>query len=273
MSNIALPKKIEFEKGDRLNQEIISIEPCFPGYGITLGNSIRRVLLSSLPGAAVVGVKIKGASHEFMALPHVKEDVLDIILNLKQLRLKILEDTEEEIKLNIEVHGAKEVTAADIEKNSSVEIANPELVLAHITDMAGNLNMEIFVAKGRGYRATENIEDRIHDHEIGYIATDAIFSPVVSVGIHIENVRVGKMTNWEKIILDVVTDGTITPHDAFEKSVQILIGQFNALIGKKAEEIEEADDVVEVEEVAEMEEENPEEETTEKKRRGRPKKN
>ncbi len=229
MKNIALPQKIEFKKGEKPNEKLVVIEPCYPGYGITIGNSLRRVLLSSLPGAAVVGVKIEGAEHEFSTLPHVKEDVLEIILNLKQLRLKVFSD--EVVKLELDVHGKKEVKAKDIKKNSDVEIVNPDLTIAHITDMAGSLNMEIYVSKGIGYETIDNRENR--KKEIGYIEIDSIFSPIVSVGVKVENVRVGKMTNWDKLILDITTDGTITPEDAFEAAVKILIEQFKALIGEK----------------------------------------
>ncbi|MFH1662079.1 MAG: DNA-directed RNA polymerase subunit alpha [Candidatus Falkowbacteria bacterium] len=227
MEKIALPKKIDFIKGDKANQKRVVIEPCYPGYGATLGNAVRRVLLSSLPGAAVVGVKIKGADHEFMALPHVKEDVLEIILNLKQLRLKVHSD--EVVKLELDVHGEKEVKASDIKKDSQVEIINSDLVLANVTDMAGNLNMEIYVSKGKGYEMVENRKGESRD--IGYIEIDSIFSPVSLVGIKVENVRVGKMTDWDKLILDIKTDGIITPEEAFEQSVKILIEQFNSLIG------------------------------------------
>ncbi len=232
MEKISLPKKIKFEKGQQPNQQIITVEPCYPGYGTTLGNPLRRVLLSSLPGAAVVGVKIKGADHEFMALPHIKEDVLEIIMNLKQLRLKAHSD--EIIKLELAAHSEKAVKASDIKKESLVEIANPNLTLAHITDMAGSLNMEIFVSCGKGYETIESREEE--KHEVGYIEIDSIFSPVLSVSVNIENVRVGKMTNWDKLILDITTDGTITPEQAFKQAVKILIEQFNALIGKKADD-------------------------------------
>ena len=270
-----MPKKIDFKDGQKLNQGIITIEPCYPGYGITLGNSLRRVLLSSLPGAAVTGVKIKGANHEFMTLPHIKEDILEIILNLKLLRLKVFGD--EEVKLELDVHGEKVIEASDITKNSQAEIVNQDLVLAHITDMAGSLHMEIFVNNGRGYRPVENIEDK--KNEIGYIEIDSIFSPVLFVGIKVENVRVGKMTNWDKLVLDIFTDGTITFQQAFEQAVQILIDQFSSLIkktkdekpviktDKKKEEIKEtikAD--IEVSEDQEIEEKP-------KKKRGRPRKN
>jgi DNA-directed RNA polymerase subunit alpha len=246
---------------------LVIVEPCFPGYGITLGNSLRRVLLSSLPGAAVVGVKIKGADHEFMSLPHVKEDVLEIILNLKQLRFKLHSD--EVVKMELEAHGEKEVKAKDFTKNSEAEIANPDLSIAHITDMAGNLQIEIFVQKGRGY---ETIEARERSkHELGYIELDSPFSPVTSVSVNVENVRVGKMTNWDKLILSITTDGTISVEEAFRKSTEILIEQFGALIGKEAEEPEEAAEPA-TEEIIEEKTEAEEKPDESKKKRGRPKK-
>jgi len=226
MQNIALPKKIDFKQGSNPNEGIITVEPLFPGYGMTLGNSLRRVLLSSLPGAAVIGAKIKGASHEFMALPHVKEDVLELILNLKQLRFKIF--TEEEVRLDLKVKGKKTVTAGDITKNSQVEIKNPDLVLAHITDESGSLEMEITAREGRGYKMTEGAKK--DNREIGYIEIDSIFSPVILVRINVENTRVGKMTNWDKLILDVKTDGTINSEQAFNEAVKILVDQYSSLL-------------------------------------------
>ena len=172
MQNIALPKKIEFKTGTDPKEGTITVEPLFPGYGMTLGNSLRRVLLSSLPGAAVIGAKIKGASHEFMALPHVKEDVLEMILNLKQLRLQVF--SEEEIHLDLKVKGKKTVTAGDITKNSQVVIKNPELVLAHVTDEGGSLDMEIVVKEGRGYKMVDGTKKE--NREIGYIEIDSVFS-------------------------------------------------------------------------------------------------
>ncbi len=254
MQNIALPKKIEFKAGKDLHEGIVTVEPLFPGYGMTLGNSLRRVLLSSLPGAAVIGAKIKGASHEFMALPHVKEDVLEILLNLKQLRLKTF--TEEEVRLELKVKGKKTVKAGDITKNSEVEIKNPELVIAHITDEAGSLDIEITVQEGRGYKMAENVKKDAR--EIGYIEIDSIFSPVTLVSISVENTRVGKMTNWDKLVLDIKTDGTITAENAFNEAVKILVDQYSSFLtisGQKEEkvvveetvaaEIEEADEAKE----------------------------
>ena len=251
MQNIALPQKIDFKKGEEQNRGSVVIEPCYPGYGTTLGNSLRRVLLSSLPGAAVVGVKIKGVTHEFSTLPHVKEDVLEIILNLKQLRLKVHSD--EIVKLDLEVHGEKEVKAGDITKNSEVEVINGNLALAHITDMAGSLKMEIYVSRGRGYETIESRGEK--SKEIGYIEVDSIFSPVISVGINIENTRVGKMINWDKLSLDILTDGTLTPEEAFKQSVEILINQFGALVGQEKAEVaaEEEQETAAEEEEAEEE--------------------
>lgn len=261
MQNIALPKKIEFLKGEQANQEAIVIEPLYPGYGMTLGNSLRRVLLSSLPGAAVTGVKIKGVSHEFMALPHIKEDVLELILNLKQLRLRVF--SEEEIKLELKVKGKKKVTAADI-KGSEVEIKNPDLVLATITDEAGSLEMEIYVKEGRGYKMSEG--DKKENKDINFMEIDSIFSPVLSVSIDVENARVGKMTNWDKLVLNVKTDGTISPRDAFEESVKILVEQFGSLLAtnKEDEEIEEVKPAMVLDEVVAEEAEEEAEETPKK---------
>lgn len=236
MQNIANPKKIDFKSISNPNEGVITVEPLFPGYGMTLGNSLRRVLLSSLPGAAVIGVKIKGASHEFMALPHIKEDVLELILNLKQVRFKVF--TEDEIRLELKVKGKKVVTAGDITKNSQLEIKNPELVIANITDEAGSLEAEILVKGGRGYKMPEG--SKKENKEIGFIEIDSIFSPVTQVSIKVDSVRVGKMTNWDKLILDVKTDGTISPEEAFNEATKILVEQFKALlpenIGREAEE-------------------------------------
>lgn len=258
MEKIALPKKIEFKNNGSINEELVIIEPLFPGYGNTVGNSLRRVLLSSLPGSAVIGVKIKGVKHEFMALPGVKEDIVDIILNLKQLRLKILNDSDEVIKLELNAQGKKQVTAKDIKKNSQVEIINEDLVLATITDSTGNLSMEISVSNGRGYTLAERNSKEIK--EVDYIDIDSIFSPVVGVSYKVENVRVGKMTNWDKLVLDIKTDGTISVRDAFEKSVKILIDQFNSLVGleKGEKEVEEKKDDQEKEEIKDTEDKEEE---------------
>ncbi len=232
MQKIALPKKFKFIKGDNDNKGQIVIDPCYPGYGVTLGNALRRVMLSSLPGAAPLGVKIKGADHEFSTLSHLKEDLLEFVLNIKQLRLKMF--TEEPVKLELKVHGKKEIKASDIAKNTDVEIINKDLVFGSITSMSGNIEMEITVGRGMGYETVE--ERETENKEIGFIEIDSIFSPVMNVGIEVENARVGKMTNWDKLVIDIETDGTISPEDAFKSSVDILIEQFSALTSDVKEE-------------------------------------
>lgn len=232
MGNIALPKNIKFEKTDKSNNTLVKIGPCLPGFGITLSNAIRRVLFSSMPGAAPIGIVIEGVEHEFMALEHLQEDILEFVLNLKQLRLKMFSD--EIIELELDIHGKKEITAADIIKNSDVEIVNPELVLGRITDMTGSFKASIFVKKGMGFEMVESRETK--EKRVNYIEIDAIFSPVTHVGINVENARVGKVTNWDKFTLDITTDGTVTPEEAFNESVKILIEQLSALEGKNIEE-------------------------------------
>ncbi|HZJ42098.1 MAG TPA: DNA-directed RNA polymerase subunit alpha [Patescibacteria group bacterium] len=268
MQKIANPKKINFQAPDSPNQGVITIEPLFPGYGMTLGNSLRRVLLSSLPGAAVTAVKIKGASHEFMAIPHVKEDVLELVLNFKQLRMKVF--TEEEIRLELKVSGKKKVTAADITNDSRLEIKNPELVLATITDASGSLEVEIIIKNGRGYKMTEG--SKRENKEVGFLEIDSIFSPVTIVSISVDNARVGKMTNWDKLSLNVKTDGTVSPEEAFNEAVKILVDQFGALLpgalDSEEEEVKELE-TGEEEKEPEVEEKVKEEviEDTEKKKK------
>lgn len=254
MQNISLAQKVDFQKGELKNQEIVTVEPLYPGYGITIGNSIRRILLSSLSGAAVIGVKIKGVNHEFMGLKNIKEDALEMILNLKQLRLKIHSD--EEVKLTLSVKGKKEVKASDIEKNADIEIVNPDLVIANITDKTGELEMEIFVKKGMGYKLADT--DKKKNSELGYIEIDSVFSPVISTSINVENVRVGQMTDWDKLSLIIQTDGSVSVKDVFDASIKILVDQFNALIGIKEE-------VIEGEKVEEPKEEIKEDEKEDKK--------
>lgn len=260
MQKIALPKKVSFVPGERPNVGSVIIEPLAPGYGTTLGNALRRVLLASLPGTAVIGAKIEGASHEFMAIPNIQEDVLEIMLNLKKIRFE-LDENVDEARLNLSAFGEKEVTAADIEKQAGVTVVNPELVLAHITDMSGKLTMEIFVRRGLGYETIETREEG--KKELGYIEIDSIFSPVLHVGLDIENVRVGKMVNWEKIVLNVETDGTIDFKDAFAKANDILIDQFSAVKEMATNPIEDQPAVEEP--VEEAVEEAPEEEPKKKK--------
>lgn len=232
MEEISLPTKIEISKSQK-NKASLVIEPCFPGYGLTLGNSLRRVLLSSLPGAAVTAVKIKGADHEFSALPFVDEDVVRIILNLKQLRLKVHRN--EPVKIFLKAKGEREVTAKDIKATSDVEIANPELHIATLTDKKAELDMELTVARGRGYQPVEQREGE--KREIGEIAVDAIFTPIQKVSYQIDNIRVGEMTNYDKLNIDIETDGTMTPKEAMEKAAEVLVSHFSLLAGLKAKKV------------------------------------
>lgn len=225
MESLLLPSKIRFTRGDRPNQGVLTVEPCTQGYGTTIGNALRRVLLSSLPGAAVTAVKIKGAEHEFSALQNVKEDVLEIILNLKALRLKCFSD--QPVKLQLSEKGEKAVTAADFSKNADVEIVNPDLVIANLTDKSANLELEITVEQGRGYRTTE---DRAKEKlDLGTIAIDALYSPVLNVSYKVEATRLGERTDYDKLVLSVETDGTVDPIDACRNAIAILLDHFNLL--------------------------------------------
>jgi DNA-directed RNA polymerase subunit alpha len=231
MENILLPSSIRFEESERPNEGMLIVEPCFQGYGTTLGNALRRVLLSSLPGAAVTAVKIKGVSHEFQALEDVKEDALEIILNLKSLRMKVFSD--EPVVLKVSSKGIKKVTGADIDPNADVEIINPELVIANVTNDDATLEMEITVRKGRGYSPTEERPNEVHD--LGTIGIDALFSPIRNVGYRVEDTRVGEITNYDKLIMTIETDGTVTPQEAVNESTKILIDYFNLLLQNPAE--------------------------------------
>lgn len=231
MENILLPSRIQFDEGERPNEGVLIIEPCFHGYGTTLGNALRRVLLSSLPGAAVTAVKIRGVNHEFQAVKGVKEDALEIILNVKSLRLKCFSD--EPVKLELSVKGSKTVTAGEIVPNADVEIINPELVLATVTDDSATFEMELTVRRGRGYTTSEERTGEAQ-REIGTIAIDALFSPVRNVGYRVENTRVGEITNYDKLVMNIETDGTISPKEAVEESAKILIDHFSILTNHQA---------------------------------------
>lgn len=223
MQSITLPKKSKFiETGENSGKFII--DDCYPGYGTTLGNSLRRVLLSSLDGAAATAIKIKGVSHEFSTIEGVLEDVVQIILNTKKLRFKSFSD--DPIRLNLKFNGKGEITGKDIKGTSEVEIINKDQIIATSTNPKTELEMEIEVAKGIGYIPVELQEKR---DEIGWISIDAIYTPVKRVNYNVENMRVGKRTDYERIVLEILTDGTVTPTDAFNKAVMILVEQFSVL--------------------------------------------
>ncbi|MCR4278668.1 MAG: DNA-directed RNA polymerase subunit alpha [bacterium] len=225
MESILLPSKISFNKGERPNEGVLTVEPCTQGYGTTIGNAFRRVLLSSLPGAAVTAVRIKGVEHEFSTIPHVKEDALEVILNLKALRVKLHSD--EPVKLSLSVKGEKTITASDFDANADVEIVNPDHFIASLTDPAASFEIEITVSPGRGYRSTE--ERGKEKMDIGTIAIDALYSPVLNVSYKVEQTRVGERTDYDKLVLRVETDGSIDAIDACKQAVKILLDHFNLL--------------------------------------------
>jgi DNA-directed RNA polymerase subunit alpha len=199
------------------------IEPLEAGYGMTLGNALRRVLLSSLPGAAVTSIKIEGVSHEFQDVPHVKEDVTDIVLNVKKLRLRSF--SERPVSMHIDVTGERTVTAADIQAPSVIEIVNPDQLICTLDSADAHLEMELVVETGKGYIPAESKED----DPIGQIPVDAIYTPVQKVNYTVEHTRVGQMTNYDKIILQIWTDGTITPDEAMRQGAQVLVQHFQMI--------------------------------------------
>ncbi len=203
------------------------VEPLHTGYGMTLGNSIRRVLLSSIAGAAITAFKIEGVSHEFTTVPGAKEDVVDIMQNLKSIRFRVYSD--EPQTLRIEKKGKGVVTAKDIKTNADVEVVNGSQVIATIDDDKASFVADIIVETGRGYRTIDESGNR---KPSDMIALDAIYSPVLRVRYKVESTRVGQMTDLDKLIITVDTDGTITPKDAFEEANAILVNQYTALAGQ-----------------------------------------
>ena len=204
-----------------------SVEPLHSGYGMTLGNSLRRVLLSSISGAAVTSFKIEGVTHEFTTVAGVKEDVVDIMLKLKGVRFRVYGDDIQ--NLRIVKKGKGIVTAKDIQVNADVEVVNPDHVIATIDDDKATLTVDMTVEVGRGYRT---IEEQTARKAGDMIALDAVFSPVLRVRYKVENTRVGQTTDLDKLLITVDTDGSISPTDAFEEAAAVLVNQYTALAGK-----------------------------------------
>lgn len=204
-----------------------AVEPLHSGYGMTLGNSLRRVLLSSIAGAAVTSFKIEGATHEFTTVPGVKEDVVDIMMSLKGIQFRVYGDDSQ--SLRIVKKGKGVITAKDIQLNADVEVVNPDHVIATVDDDKAEFIMDLVVETGRGYRTIDEVAAK---KASDMIAVDAIFSPVLRVRYKVENTRVGQMTDLDKLLITVETDGTITPRDAFEEASAILVNQYTALAGK-----------------------------------------
>jgi len=225
-TNITLPSKPRVVSEDAFSG-VYEVDGLYPGYGHTLGNSLRRIILSSLPGAAITQVKIDGVQHEFSTIAGVKEDVITILLNLK--RVRILMHSETPLTLSLKVSGAKVVTAGDITAPSQVEILNPEQKIAEITDKSTTFSVDLTVEHGLGYVPRE-----VHQKEkmdIGTIALDAVFTPIRRVNYEVENMRVGDRTDFNRLRVFIETDGTLTPKDAFENSIEIMIHQLKSIIG------------------------------------------
>lgn len=233
-NNILLPSKPRVvEESNTIGK--YEIDGLYPGYGHTLGNSLRRIILSSLTGAAVTSIKIAGVSHEFSSIKGVKEDVINIILNLKKLRFAISSDEEQTV--TVKVKGAKKITGADLKLPGQVTLSNPEMLIATLTDKDAEFDAEITIEKGIGYVPKELLKkDRV---EIGTIHLDAAFSPIVQANYDVEQMRVGDRTDFNKLKLMIQTDGTITPKEAVEKSIEIMITQLKAIVGFKEDDLEE----------------------------------
>lgn len=210
---------------------VYEIDGFYPGFGHTLGNSLRRMILSSLPGASITSVKIAGISHEFSTMNGVKEDVITLLLNLKRVRIKML--TDEPQTLSLKVKGVQEIKASDIKVPGQVTILNPDIVIAHVTDKNAELSMEITVEKGLGYVSKELLQKNRVD--IGTITVDAVFTPIRKVSYEVENMRVGDRTDFNRLRINIETDGSITPREALEKAVEIMIHQLKAIVGFREE--------------------------------------
>ncbi len=225
MEHVFLPTTVEFLGTETPNIGKVIITPCHQGYGTTLGNALRRVLLSSLPGGAVESVKIAGVQHEFSAVPGVLEDVVEIILNLKQIA--VISHSETPVTLSLSKKGIGDVVAGDFSKNSDVEVVNPGLKIATITDKNFTLDMEISIGRGRGYIPVSEKETK--QLSLGTIAIDSLYTPIRDVGYNVEMTRVGDITDYEKLTLTIETNGTVTPKDALSQATKILMDYFGLI--------------------------------------------
>ena len=231
MKHQILSESVELKKiSEKDNVGVFTVDGLYTGYGLTIGNSLRRVLLSSLPGAAVTQIKIKGVEHEFSTLPGMTEDIVEFTLNLKKIRFKMLTDEPQTIILK--AHGEKEVTAGNIKTTAFIEVVNPELHLATLTKKNSELDMELIVEKGLGYVPAEHRQ--IERLPIGTVVLDAIFSPVKRVDFDVENMRVGERTDYNRIKLEIETDSTISPSAALHKATSILRDHFDKIYSSVA---------------------------------------
>lgn len=234
LARFEMPKRVEQDAaGMTPNNARFTVEPFEPGYGRTLGNSLRRVLLSSLEGAAISAVRIEGAPHEYCSLPGVVEDVTDLVLNLKQVRLRMFR--REVRRLRLKAKGPCTVTAAMIETDDATEVLNPEQILATL-DKDGRLDMELEVKIGRGYCPAE--WNKSTEHEVGMIPIDCLFSPVRRVTFDVENTRVGRRTDYDKLTLDITTDGRVSPEEALRVSAAILRHHLDVFVNVESDTLE-----------------------------------
>lgn len=234
---IPLPSQPKIVEKKNEKEAILKVESLYPGYGITMGNSLRRVLLSSLSGAAITKVKIDGVNHEFSTITGVMEDVVNIILNLKELRFKVHSDEPQTAK--IKAKGEKEVKGSAFELPTQVELANPEAHIATLTSKKSSLEMEVVIEKGIGYSSAEDRKEE--KLEVGQIYIDSIFTPVRRANFHVENMRVGKRTDFDRLFMEIETDGTISPEESFTQAVSVLSEHTKILssFGKGEEEMKE----------------------------------
>ena len=231
-TNVTLPSKPRVVSEEE-NRGTFEIDGLYPGYGHTLGNALRRIILSSLPGAAITQVKIDGVEHEFSALDGIKEDVIIMLLNLRRIRLALHSD--EPVTIKLKKTGIGLITAADIEAPSQVEILNPDQPICEITNKGTKLEMEMRVEKGLGYISREvHMKEKM---EIGAIAMDAVFTPIRRANYEVENMRVGDRTDYNRLRIILETDGTYTPREALEKSIEIMIHQLKSVIGFQEEHV------------------------------------
>lgn len=232
-NTIILPSKPKAISEDS-RSGVYEIDGFYPGYGYTIGNSLRRIMLSSLTGCAISNIKIDGVNHEFSTIQGVKEDVITILLNLKQVRIKMT--GQESQKITLKVKGVGIITAKDIKAPGQVEITNPDQFIAEITDKTGEISAEMTVERGIGF-VTKEVRER-EKMDVGFIALDTIFTPIRRVNYEVENMRVGDRTDFNRLIINIDTDGTISPKEALERSIEIMINQLKAIVGfKEPEEI------------------------------------
>jgi len=231
MEKIGLPKIKDEKIAD--NHSRFTVEPLYPGYGPTIGNALRRVLLSSITGAAATSFKIEGVTHEFTSIPHAKEDVIELMLNLKSICFKSFSD--EPVVLELSKKGPNQVTAKDFKPNSKIEIVNPDAPILTLDNKA-DLYMEVIVEKDRGFRPVTAAGEV--KKEIGRIGIDANFSPVERVSLHVEDTRVGQMTNYDKVVIDIITNGTVEPSFALKEASKILVDHYSAIISDPGFDLE-----------------------------------